>query len=173
MRTSAASVEQTRFAQDALERPKPMIRVGPNGEPMLELILEQALRAGFTEATVVIAPNDTITLAFLQEWEGRGLGMRVQTAVQPEPKGTGHAVQCALESDPLPSGAMWVLANGDNLPTRSALSRLRTEGAGAGCVGLRPGCLGTGSRQNDGFRRARRRRDDRSPHHREARSVSR
>ena len=85
MRTSAASVEQTRFAQDALERPKPMIRVGPNGEPMLELILEQALRAGFTEATVVIAPNDTITPAFLQEWEGRGLGMRVQTAVQPEP----------------------------------------------------------------------------------------
>ena len=38
MRTSAASVEQTRFAQDALERPKPTIRVGLNGEPMLELI---------------------------------------------------------------------------------------------------------------------------------------
>ena len=136
MRTSAASVEQTHFAQDALERPKPMIRVGPNGEPMLELILEQALRAGFTEATVVIAPNDTITLAFLQEWEGRGLGMRVQTAVQPDPKGTGHAVQCALESDPVLSGAMWVLANGDNLPTRSALSRLRTEGAGPAVLAL-------------------------------------
>lgn len=142
MRTSAASVEQTRFAQDALERPKPMIRVGPNGEPMLELILEQALRAGFTEATVVIAPNDTITPAFLQEWEGRGLGMRVQTALQPEPKGTGHAVQCALESDPLPSGALWVLANGDNLPTRSALSRLRTEGAGPAVLAYDRDALG-------------------------------
>ena len=96
MRTSAASVEQTRFAQDALERPKPMIRVGPNGEPMLEFILEQALRAGFTEATVVIAPDDIITPAFLQEWEGRGLGMRVQTAVSLNPKARA-----------MPSNARW------------------------------------------------------------------
>ena len=142
MRTSAALAEQTHYVQDALERPKPMIRVGPNGEPMLELILEQALRAGFTEATVVIAPDDTVTPEFLKEWEGRGLGMRIQTAVQPEPKGTGHAVQCALESDPVPSGAMWVLANGDNLPTRCALARLRTEGSGPAVLAYDRDALG-------------------------------
>lgn len=130
MRTSAASAERTRYAQDALDRPKPMIRVGPNGEPMLQLILEQALRAGFTEATVVVAPDDAVTPAFLSDWKHLGKGMRVRTAVQPEPKGTGHAVQCALEGDPVSSGGMWVLANGDNLPTRSALARLRSEGTG-------------------------------------------
>ena len=142
MRASAASAEQSRFAQDALERPKPMIRVGPNGEPMLELILEQSLRAGFTEATVVVAPDDTITPAFLQEWAGRGHGMCIQTAVQSEPKGTGHAVQCALASDPVAPGSMWVLANGDNLPTRSALSRLRTEGEGPAVLAYDRDALG-------------------------------
>ncbi len=142
MRTSAASAESTRFVQDALERPKPMIRVGPNNEPMLQLILEQALRAGFTEATVVIAPNDTITSSFLQEWGCQGRGMRIRTAVQSEPKGTGHAVQCALESDPVPPGAMWVLANGDNLPTRLALARLRIEGSGPAVLAYDRDALG-------------------------------
>ena len=142
MRTSAASAEGARFAQDALNRPKPMIRVGPNGEPMLQLILEQALRAGFTEATVVVAPDDSITPNFLKEWECLGSGMRIRTAVQSEPRGTGHAVQCALESDPVQSGSMWVLANGDNLPKRSALARLRSEGAGPAVLAYDRDALG-------------------------------
>lgn len=132
MRSSAASSPQHAQMEDALTRPKPMMRVGPGGEPMLQLILEQALRAGFTEATVVIAPHDEITPAFLTEWNEQGLGKRLRlgTAVQGEPRGTGHAVQCALEQDPIAPGEAFVLCNGDNLPTHAVLAQLRSQPQG-------------------------------------------
>lgn len=112
---------------DAQDRPKPMIRVGPNGEPLLQFILEQSLSAGFTEATVVIAPDDEITQPFVQAWNETGVGpkLRIRCVVQAEPRGTGHAVQCALLQDPVPRGKTWVLCNGDNVPSRAALARLR------------------------------------------------
>jgi len=52
MKQSAVEVSQDlslslkALEQDALNRPKPMIRVGSDGEPLLQFILEQALRAG-------------------------------------------------------------------------------------------------------------------------------
>lgn len=94
---------------------------------MLQFILEQSLRSGFTEATLVIAPDDALTASFASQWNGDGAGekMRIRCVVQDQPLGTGHAVRCALEQDPVPAGKTWVLCNGDNLPSRSALARLR------------------------------------------------
>ena len=108
------------FEHDALNRPKPMIRIGPQGEPLLQFILEQALCAGFTEATVVLHPDDAITQPFVTDWNETptGLKMKVGWARQDEPLGTAHAVQCALEQDPVAAGHAFVLCNGDNVPTR-------------------------------------------------------
>ena len=140
MKKSAASAPtgaEEAWKEDALKRPKPMIRVGGNGEPMIQLILEQAIRAGFTEATIVLSPHDSLTRDFLEGWNDSGTGVRIRLgwAIQDEPRGTGHAVRCALEQDPVPDGSHWVLANGDNLPTRSALAKLRSGCAGQSLLG--------------------------------------
>ena len=120
------------FEQDALSRPKPMIRVGPKGEPLLQFILEQALRAGFTEVTLVVSPDDSLTKSFVEHWNKTPAGLKMRTgyAVQSEPLGTAHAVQCALEQDPVASGTAFVLCNGDNVTTRRSLSKLRSQPQG-------------------------------------------
>ena len=112
------------WIDDAQNRPKPMIRVGPNGEPMIQFIMDQALRAGFTEATLVIGSSDEVTEPFLDQWNTTPAGpkMRIRCVVQASPLGTGDAVRSALQNDPVPAGMAWVLCNGDNLPTRSALA---------------------------------------------------
>ena len=131
-RSAGDAADAALWVSDAQNRPKPMIRVGPNEEPMIQFILEQALRAGFTEATLVIAPSDEVTEPFLKSWnETRtGLRMRIRCVMQDSPLGTGDAVRSALQKDPVPSGKTWILCNGDNLPTRSALAQLRTIPAG-------------------------------------------
>ena len=82
------------FEHDALNRPKPMIRIGPQGEPLLQFILEQALCAGFTEATVVLHPDDAITQPFVTDWNETptGLKMKVGWARQNEPLGMRRAM---------------------------------------------------------------------------------
>lgn len=153
MRSSAAARPQHAQTTEALSRPKPMMRVGPNGEPMLQLILEQALRAGFTEATVVLTPSDTITPSFLAKWnEGvTGERMRLATAVQPEPKGTGHAVLCALEQDAVAQGEAFVLCNGDNLPTSRALAQLRIQPEGQALLAFDRAQLGLSAEKTFAF----------------------
>ena len=138
MRSSAMDIREgsalvnLSLEQDALSRPKPMIRVGPNQEPLLQFIMEQALRAGFTEATLVLRPDDAVTKPFINEWNVTPSGQKMQVgwAEQHRPLGTAHAVQCALEQDPVPSGSSFVLCNGDNVPTRQSLARLRSEPRG-------------------------------------------
>ena len=135
MKRSAADASQDlnlslqAFEDDALNRPKPMIRIGPQGEPLLQFILEQSLRAGFTEATVVLHPDDAITKPFVTDWNETptGLKMQVGWASQDQPLGTAQAVQCALQQDPIAAGHAFVLCNGDNVPTRESLARLRSE----------------------------------------------
>ena len=99
---------------------------------------------------MVIAPNDTITPEFLQNGRPRPRHARPNSGTA-EPKGTGHAVQCALESDPVPSGAMWVRPTATTSLEPGPACRVSGRKVRAGCVGLRPGCLGPGSRQNHGF----------------------
>lgn len=141
---SATTGFEEAWKEDAMHRPKPMIRVGRNGEPMIQLILEQAIRAGFTEATIVLSPQDQLTRDFLEGWNASDTGVRLRMgwAVQGEPRGTGDAVRCALEQDPVPPGAHWVLANGDNLPSRAALAKLRSACSGQALLGYDRECLG-------------------------------
>ena len=139
--------------EEAAQRPKPMIRVGPGGEPVLQVLLERAERAGFTSVTVVVAAGDALTPGFCAEWNETAAGprMRVRMAVQPEPRGTGHAVQCALEQDPVPPGEAFVVCNGDNLPGWPVLARLRGEVAGSGCVAFDRDGLGVGAERAAAF----------------------
>ncbi len=113
---------------DAAERPKPLVRIGPDGEPFLEFLLLRAERAGFTEATLVIAPEDEHTEAWATAWNATPVGprLRLRIAVQWAPLGTGDAVREALLQDPIHPGEAAVTCNGDNLPTVAALRRIRT-----------------------------------------------
>ncbi len=115
---------------DALERPKPMVRIGPQQEPFLEFLLLRAERAGFTEITLVISPEDEVTETWVRQWNETPVGqrLRVGIAVQWEPKGTADAVREALLQDPVNAGEAAVTCNGDNLPTVHALRRIRTAG---------------------------------------------
>jgi len=131
---------------DAGTRPKPMIRLGPGGEPFLQFVLERADAAGFTSATVVVAPGDGVTGAFLDGWNATASGprMRIRAVVQTEPRGTADAVRRALEQDPLPAGEAFVVCNGDNLPGRLALARLRAGVARSGMLAYDREGLGVG-----------------------------
>ena len=113
---------------DAAELPKPMVRIGPAGEPFLEFLFLRAERAGFTEITLVISPEDDFTETWVRQWNEPPVGprLRVGIAVQWEPKGTADAVREALLQDPVAVGEAAVTCNGDNLPTVPALCRIRT-----------------------------------------------
>jgi copper homeostasis protein CutC/dTDP-glucose pyrophosphorylase len=129
---------------DALTRPKPMIRIGPEGQPFLHYLLEAAEAAGFTEATLVVAPNDDVTASFSESWnqQATGMRMRIRLVVQPTPQGTGHAVQIAIENDPIPQGLGFVLCNGDNLPSVQAMSTLRSVPQGQALLAYHQDHLG-------------------------------
>ena len=115
------------WKSDATERPKPLMRIGPAGEPFLEFLLRRAERAGFTEATLVISPEDEFTEEWVRGWNETPVGprMRIGIAVQWEPRGTGDAVREALLQDPVNPGEAAATCNGDNLPTVAALRTLR------------------------------------------------
>lgn len=114
---------------EALSRPKPMVRLTPDSEPFLAHLLRRAERAGFTEITLVLSPDDEVTEAWAVHWNETPTGprMRVCTAIQWEPKGTADAVREALVQDPVAAGEAAVTCNGDNLPTVSTLRRIRSE----------------------------------------------
>lgn len=146
MKTSATENQGpgSPWQEDALHRPKPMIRVGSNGKPLMAFILERAERAGFTSVTVVTAPGDVYTAPFLEEWNGNECGnrLRLRCVIQEIPHGTADAVQAALEGDPLPSGEYFVLCNGDNVPSIRVLSRLRSLPNGCAMIGFDRDFLG-------------------------------
>lgn len=147
MKTSAANnaMQLTSvWQEDAQNRPKAMIRVGPQGQPFLHFLLEASEAAGFTEVSLVIAPGDEVTKEFSESWNRRptGLRMRIQTVVQPYPDGTGKAVEIAIENDPIPQGFGFVVCNGDNLPSVKVLSKLRSEATGQALIGYNLESLG-------------------------------
>jgi bifunctional N-acetylglucosamine-1-phosphate-uridyltransferase/glucosamine-1-phosphate-acetyltransferase GlmU-like protein len=104
---------------------KPLAPVGPNGEPLLYLALQQAARTGFQRAIVVV--GDTTSAAIREALTGRwqpdiGLTIVSQEAVGParnRPWGTVAAVLAAgLASDV-------VVANGDDLYGEAGLTAAR------------------------------------------------
>jgi D-glycero-D-manno-heptose 1,7-bisphosphate phosphatase len=89
------------------ETPKPVLPVG--GRPFLDYLLDEASRYGFSRCLLLCGYRaDSIQ----QAYEGRSVrGMRVATAIEAEPAGTGGAL--ARAADRLDE--LFFLVNGDSL----------------------------------------------------------
>ena len=80
------------------ETPKVLHRIA--GRPMLHWVVTAARTAGATRVVAILGHKHELVKAALDASFGAG---EVQVALQPEQRGTGHAVQCALpavESEP-------------------------------------------------------------------------
>ncbi len=66
-----------------------------SGRPMLHHVLDAALDAGVTDLVVVVGHGGAEVASSLARY-----GDRARTATQPEQRGTGHAVLCAMPSVP-------------------------------------------------------------------------
>ena len=138
---------------DAATRPKPMVRIGPAGEPFLEFLLLRAERAGFTEVTLVVAPDDEHTEAWASAWNDTPVGprLRLRLAVQWEPRGTADAVREALFQDPVRPGEAAVTCNGDNLPSVAALRHIRSAAFTPSFLAFDRDALGLAPERVQGF----------------------
>jgi len=89
------------------ETPKPVLPVG--GRPFLDYLLDEASRYGFSRCLLLCGYRaDNIQ----QAYDGRSVrGMRVTTAIEPEPAGTGGALARAAEQ----LDELFFLVNGDSL----------------------------------------------------------
>ena len=95
-----AAGRSTRFG-----RPKQLEPVGPNGQSLLEITMDQAFAAGVQEAVIVVAsPHRAI---FEQRFIERS---DVRTVVQEEARGTAHATASALRRDM----GTTIVVNGDD-----------------------------------------------------------
>ena len=77
----------TRFAKEGLSEPKELLPLG--GRPVLGHALDEAARANFDAAVVVISPTKPQIRHFLAD---TNLPLPVEIVVQPEAKGIGDAV---------------------------------------------------------------------------------
>ena len=115
--------------KEAESRPKAMIRIGRDKKPLLHHLIEQAVEEGMQDICVVIAPGDAITEDHFQvnPITGAELDFVVQTIPEgrTKPEGTAQAVQLALEAHPEWEGSSVTVANGDNLPPKGMLSKMR------------------------------------------------
>src|SRR5262245_30093449 len=89
------------------ETPKPVLPVG--GRPFLDYLLDEASRYGFSRCLLLCGYRaDSIQ----SDYEGRSVrGMRVQTAIETEPAGTGGALAGAADR----LDDLFFLVNGDSL----------------------------------------------------------
>jgi len=96
------------------------------GRPMLHHVLDAAFAAGANSAVVVVGFDGESVRASLAEY-----GERVRIAVQPEQRGTGHAVGCAMPSVPEGAQTLLVLC-GDTPLVREGDLRAPARALGAG-----------------------------------------
>ncbi len=118
MRAGVADValtpEQKRFAGEGI---KALIPVA-NGKTLLELILENITRAGFSKACLVIGPEHDAIREFCSVKE-----FDVQFVVQDKPLGTADAVLAAESC--VAADELFLVVNSDNLYPVNSLRRLR------------------------------------------------
>lgn len=106
---------------------KPLAPVGPNGEPVLDLLASDALAAGFGTLVLVIGPSTGPAIRYHVErtWPE---SVDVRFALQEAPLGTVHAVLAA--EDELPKDSSFGVANADDLYGEAALGLLAGQLAG-------------------------------------------
>ncbi len=85
------------------------------GKPMIHHVVGAAVAAGVGDVVVVVGFDGESVRTSL----AAGFGERARTAEQPEQRGTGHAVQCAMPAVPTGSDAVMVLC-GDTPMLRAA-----------------------------------------------------
>jgi bifunctional UDP-N-acetylglucosamine pyrophosphorylase/glucosamine-1-phosphate N-acetyltransferase len=97
------------------------------GRPLLQHVLDAAFAAGVKDAVVVVGFDAENVRASLARY-----GDRVRTAVQPEQRGTGHAVECALPEVPAGAEELLILCGDTPLLEAADLERLMRALADAG-----------------------------------------
>ncbi|TVP97157.1 MAG: UTP--glucose-1-phosphate uridylyltransferase [Acholeplasmatales bacterium] len=86
----------TRFYPLTQTIPKALIALG--AKPVITYVLEEALAAGLTEIFLIVGPKHDLIdqyISTLQAHDARFQSVKINTVVQPEPLGLGHAILCA------------------------------------------------------------------------------
>jgi dTDP-glucose pyrophosphorylase len=109
------SEEQQRAADAGL---KPMMRV--NGRPFLDYVLSALADAGIRQVALVVAPEHGIVRQYYSQ-VAPPTRIRLDYAVQPEPRGTADAL---LAAEAWTGGEMFLAMNADNLYPAGALLEL-------------------------------------------------
>lgn len=120
--------------QQANERSKALIGVGPKGRPLLDYLLYNAKQAGYKNIYIIIAERDTLFKQFYGNGtkENNFHGLNIVFAVQyiPEgrskPFGTADALFQAVEQYSELNSMDYSVCNSDNLYSSQALYALRS-----------------------------------------------
>lgn len=118
--------------KQANERSKGLIGVGQNGRPMLDYVLYNAKKAGYTKIYIVIGENGQMFQEFYDaDRNGKFHGLQIFFATQyvPEgrvkPFGTADALFQAVEQYPELNTERYSVCNSDNLYSIKAFEALR------------------------------------------------
>jgi CTP:molybdopterin cytidylyltransferase MocA len=116
---------------------KPLAAIGPNGEAIVDLLVSDAVAAGFSSIVVVLNPDTgpQIRAHIEQHWPS---GLALSFAIQPRPLGTVSAVLAAR--DLVDQASPFAVVNADDLYGPAALSACAEHleaGGGNVLVGFR------------------------------------
>ena len=121
---------------EAGEKSKSMLGVGPFGRPFLDYLIYNAREAGYSDLVIVIGKHDGgIRARYGSAMRDNEFhGVRISYAVQAvpggrtKPLGTADALLCALRVRTDWSGKKLTVCNGDNLYSQGVLKQLRETG---------------------------------------------
>jgi MobA-like NTP transferase domain len=103
---------------------KPLAPIGPNGEAVIDLLVSDALSAGFGQVVLVLHPETGPAIRYHVEqcWPG---SIRVSFAEQHLPLGTVHAVLAT--KDALGTDRSFAVANADDVYSEVAMGLLARQ----------------------------------------------
>jgi NDP-sugar pyrophosphorylase family protein len=142
MKQSSDAALEKSLREDAEQKPKSLIRVGPSGRPFLDFLLHNVRESGYTDVVIVIGPNDTHTREYYgpDAKENPFAGLRFSFTVQPVPEGrakplgTADALERALLARPEWQDGYFTVCNSDNLYSINALRSLGELGNVGGLI---------------------------------------
>ncbi|NER14977.1 NTP transferase domain-containing protein [Leptobacterium flavescens] len=133
MKKSNMSAPDEKLAAQANSRSKGLISIDPDGRPLMDYLLYNAKRAGYTDVYIVIGGKEQLIQEFYGEKKKANNfhGLTINYAVQyiPEgrekPFGTADAVSQAVSQYPELNNRTYTVCNSDNLYSESVLKALR------------------------------------------------
>jgi len=121
MRKPVAGAELDPAQHAAAERGQKAMMPLAGGRPFLDFVLSGLADAGYARVCLVVGPGPDPVRAHYTG-RSRPARVRLEFAVQDEPRGTADAV---LSAEPFAAGDPFLLVNADNLYPRAALEALR------------------------------------------------